>query len=225
MNFCYYTYQQYYCTFLCYLINMSDYTPFIDTSNKDIYNIYRIYKCLGEMLSARGYVIDKKEMKCSFKEFLEFQDDILEPIYIKSETDSLMIFLSVEENMGIKQLQNIIMEMNNNKVIHCIIIIKKAMTPFAKKSLADSSDLRIELFDQNELMVNITNTLYMSKHTILSNEQKAEILKKNKLQDSQIPRTLASDPVIKYYGGKRGNLIKIETVDHDTPIISYVIVV
>jgi len=47
------------------------------------------------------------------------------------------------------------------------------------------------------------------KHEILTEKEKAEILKKYNISEKQLPKILYSDPIVKEIGAKVGNLIKI----------------
>jgi len=47
------------------------------------------------------------------------------------------------------------------------------------------------------------------KHEILSEEEKKELLKKYNITEKQLPKILASDPVVKAIGAKPGDVIRI----------------
>ena len=48
------------------------------------------------------------------------------------------------------------------------------------------------------------------KHTILNEKQKEELMKKYNITLKQLPRILASDPVIKLLNGQPGDVVMIE---------------
>lgn len=47
------------------------------------------------------------------------------------------------------------------------------------------------------------------KHVLLNEQEKQEVLERYGISLKQLPRILASDPVIKLLGGKPGDVVKI----------------
>ena len=63
------------------------------------------------------------------------------------------------------------------------IAVIKSTTNIARKELDSLYPCRIELFEQDELMVNITEHDLVPSHSVLTTEQKAELLKKYRVKD------------------------------------------
>ena len=69
--------------------------------------------------------------------------------------------------------------------------------------------LKVRNNGQSELYINITEHELVPEHVVLSPEEKAELLSRYKLKDGQLMRIQASDPVARYHGLKRGQVVKI----------------
>ena len=86
----------------------------------------------------------------------------------------------------------------------------QGMTPSAKQSLVDMAPKYIlEHFLESELLINLTDHELVPEHVVMTPEEKRELLLKYKLKDNQLMRIQAGDPVARYYGLKRGQVIKI----------------
>ena len=66
-----------------------------------------------------------------------------------------------------------------------------------------------ELFTQEELLVNITHHQLVPKRSVLLDSEKAELLKWYRAKESQLPKIQCEDPVAKYFGVRRGQVMKI----------------
>jgi len=93
-----------------------------------------------------------------------------------------------------------------------ILVSRVPITPAARKTLAAGDGYEgasFEHFLEEDLLVNITHHELVPRHVLLSREEKAALLKRYRLKDTQLPRILSKDPVARYYGLKRGQVVKI----------------
>lgn len=70
--------------------------------------------------------------------------------------------------------------------------------------------LRVEVFEEDDLAVNITKHELVPLHTPLEVEEVKAVLQAHALELHQLPRILSSDPVAAYYGLERGQVVRIE---------------
>lgn len=85
-------------------------------------------------------------------------------------------------------------------------IVRKTMDTYNRSE----EDLRFELFEEDELSVNITQHELVPEHTPLSEEELKDVLHAHALELAQLPRILSTDPVARYYGLERGQVVRIE---------------
>ena len=62
---------------------------------------------------------------------------------------------------------------------------------------------------QDELLVNITHHELVPKHTVLSDVEKVELLKRYRAKESQLPKIQCEDAIAHYYGVRKGQVMKI----------------
>jgi DNA-directed RNA polymerase subunit H (RpoH/RPB5) len=72
-----------------------------------------------------------------------------------------------------------------------------------------SSVFILEHFRDEELLVDITEHELVPQHEVLSDEDKAALLRRYKIKEMQLPRIQLGDPVARYYGMTRGQIVKI----------------
>ena len=126
--------------------------------------------------------------------------------------DTIMVFFIEEPKVGVKAIKDVAMHMKNESqnVSRSIIVIQDKITPFAKQSLTEMQPkIMIEVFKEAELLVNITKHVLVPKHRVLSHTEKKVLLDRYKVKDTQLPRIQYNDPIARYYGMARGQVVRI----------------
>ncbi|KAK6026285.1 RNA polymerase Rpb5 domain protein [Ostertagia ostertagi] len=125
-------------------------------------------------------------------------------------SDQMFVFFPEDTKIGIKTIKAICQQMQEQTITRAIIVVQTGMTPSAKQAIADMAPKYIlEHFLESELMVNITEHELVPEHVVMTSDEKAELLARYKLKDTQLPRIQLSDPVARYFGLKRGQVVKI----------------
>lgn len=120
------------------------------------------------------------------------------------------MFFPEEEKVGVKPIKVITARMKAEAVSNALMVLRVDITPFAKQAVQEMIDsYRIEHFKEAELLVDITQHQLVPDHQVLTQNEKAELLKRYRLKETQLPRIQPNDPVARYYGMKRGNVVKI----------------
>nr|KYP44161.1 DNA-directed RNA polymerases I, II, and III subunit RPABC1 [Cajanus cajan] len=101
-----------------------------------------------------------------------------------------------------------------------ILIVQSRVTPYAYKEFK-KWPFEVEIFHITDLLVNITKHVMQPKYEILTDDEKKELFTKyNLVEDNQLPGMLKTDPIARYYGLKKGQVLK---VTHSSQLIeSYV---
>ena len=169
------------------------------------------------MLASRGYLVSQKELerdKDSFlEEFGEVSREYLTIMVPKRDdpSENIFVFFPEEEKVGVKMIKDYAKRMREENVMRAIIVIRSSLTPFAKQSLLEVQQQKfiIETFQETELLVNITDHILVPKHVLLTDEEKKTLLERYKVRETQLPRIQLHDPVARYYGMRRGQVVRI----------------
>jgi DNA-directed RNA polymerase I, II, and III subunit RPABC1 len=148
---------------------------------------------LKKMLLDRGFT-DIEESKENFSLFGK-----------DSDGNKILTSICNEDKVSIQSIKDFISIMNKDGYHYCIIIYRDSVTSSAKKSL-EIMEYNIELFNINELQLNITEHRLVPKHEKPTKEE-IEFLDKN--YKGKLPIILTTDPISRYYHYKRGEYIKI----------------
>ena len=116
---------------------------------------------------------------------------------------------SSEQNIGVKQMKQFAQHISQHHFHTGILVTQVAVTAAAVKIIPTVQPAIIEIFLEQDLLVNITRHELVPRHILLSQAEKAVLLKRYRLKESQLPRIQTDDPVAKYLGLRRGQVVKI----------------
>uniref|UniRef100_A0A7S1ESI1 DNA-directed RNA polymerases I, II, and III subunit RPABC1 n=1 Tax=Timspurckia oligopyrenoides TaxID=708627 RepID=A0A7S1ESI1_9RHOD len=190
------------------------------TMDQEITRMFRVRRTVLQLLRDRGYLVldTDTDLGMSAEQFREryaqskFAAEALTILKSKRDnpSDQIYVFFPQDPKLGVKPIREYCERMQRDGIHHAIIVLLSGMTPSAKEAVhIVSSQHRLELFLQNELLVNITEHVLVPKHELLSPAEKRALLKMYKLKESQLPRIQMKDPVARYYGLTPGQVVRI----------------
>ncbi|XP_022729998.1 DNA-directed RNA polymerases II and IV subunit 5A-like [Durio zibethinus] len=200
----------------------------MSVSEEQITKLFKARRTVVQMLRDRGYSVDDSDIKMTRHEFIEKYGD---NVHLKRDdllihcskgdtpTDQIYVFFPAEQKVGVPMVRNCAKRMKADNVFNAILVVQKALTAPAKAAIGEiNSYFSMEVFEESELLTNITEHMFVPKHTVLKDQEKKELLEKYRVKETQLPRILVTDPVARYYGMKRGQVVKItrQSVTADT---------
>lgn len=179
----------------------------------EYYTLFKVRKTVFRMLEDRGYrVFREPEMDeyDKFKDKFKLREDLV-IMAGKEDGERIYVEFSNKEKVSLDTIKDIGLRLFNQKLRNGILIAKGTFTPICKQAILEmvDADIYLEAFEEKDLIVNITEHELVPKHIILSNEDKEQLLKKYKLTQNQLPKILLGDPISKYLGLKRYQVVKI----------------
>ncbi|XP_030852190.1 DNA-directed RNA polymerases I, II, and III subunit RPABC1 [Strongylocentrotus purpuratus] len=188
----------------------------------ETYRLWRVRRTIMQLCHDRGYLVTQEELDQTLEQFKEqFGDKPSENRPSRKDltvlvahnddpTDQMFVFFPEEKKVGMKTIKAYCQRMQEENITRAIITVQEKMTPSAKTSLGDMAPKYIlEQFLEAELLINITEHDFVPEHVVMTGEEKAELLARYKLKDHQLPRIQVGDPVARYFGLKRGQVVKI----------------
>lgn len=182
--------------------------------------LFRIWKTSLKMLSKRGYTVMDEFLHMTTQEFFHrfgespSRGEQLEIMVEKADdpTDQLVLHFPDDEKVGVTTIQAFCEnKMKPGEFTKAILVVRHSITPFAKQAIQQMAlgGFKIEYFRDSELLVDITEHRLVPTHHVLDPTQKTELLKRYRLREGQLPRIQKDDPVARFYGLEKGQVVKI----------------
>ncbi|KAJ3363638.1 DNA-directed RNA polymerases II 24 kDa polypeptide (RNA polymerase II subunit 5) [Allomyces arbusculus] len=190
--------------------------------DRDVTRLYRVHKTIFQMMVDRGYVVQEDLLNMTLDDFRARhapngsvqRDSTLTRIFLHRDTqEAIMVaFFAGEEKkkIGVAPIRVFCEQIVSNQITRGIIVHQQPLSPQAVKTIQNVSEkYRLEAFEEAELIVNITHHTLVPKHEVLSAEDKKNLLERYRLKETQLPRITMGDPVARYFGLRRGEVVKI----------------
>lgn len=201
--------------------------------------LWRAWRTVHEMVQDRGYELAEDEVKISLQRFrdeytnsdgspnrgkMQFSARPSEAMIKKytppptasnpnpvTEAGTIWVeFCPEQSSIGIGVMKKFVGHCSANNFKAGILVTAMPLSSQARKVITVTQQYtQIECFLEEDLLVNITHHDLVPKHIVLSREEKTALLKRYRLKETQLPRILQKDPIARYLGLKRGQVVKI----------------
>ncbi|KAH9762436.1 DNA-directed RNA polymerases II and IV subunit 5A [Citrus sinensis] len=183
-------------------------------SDEEIKRLFRIRRTVMQMLRDRGYFVgdfeinmSKEQFIAKFGENMKREDLVINKALRNDSSDQIYVFFPDEQKVGVKTMKTYTNRMKSENVFRAILVVQQNLTPFARTCIQEiSAKFHLE---EAELLVNIKEHVLVPEHQVLTNEEKKTLLKRYTVKETQLPRIQVTDPIARYYGLKRGQVVKI----------------
>ncbi|KAK1148531.1 DNA-directed RNA polymerases II 24 kDa polypeptide (RNA polymerase II subunit 5) [Aspergillus melleus] len=215
-----------------------DYSAGSQDADREMTRLWRTFKTVHELLADRGYSITEEELQLSLDDFKrKYADPLGYPDRNKMKitaapSDAMLAkytplpsksnpspqpdcgtiyveFCADSSGVGTKQVRAFNHWVDENNFHTGVFITQTPISPSAVRLLSGVPGRICEHFQEQDLLVNITRHELVPKHVLLSPQEKVRLLERYRLKESQLPRIQVSDPVARYLGLRRGQVVKI----------------
>ncbi|KAB8346129.1 hypothetical protein FH972_023178 [Carpinus fangiana] len=198
-------------------------------SERETVRLWRAYRTVHEMCADRGYEFEEGEGMEPLDDFkrkfsmngISVDRNLLafsarpSAAMLEKHADrspppgTVRVEFNGDSNVGIRQLRTFAHFITENNFATGIFISAANVTPSAFKVIPSLLPTVLEVFQEQDLLVNITRHELVPKHVLLSDKEKKALLERYRVKETQLPRIQVTDPVAKYLGLKRGQVVKI----------------
>jgi len=182
--------------------------------------LWKVNRTIHELIRDRGYAVANEEITMNLDQFKHAYGRAGTVVdraslsfwaHLSSDpSQQVYVYFCDERSVGIKDMKKLLNILEEKSINRGIIVFPHTMTPMARKVIVGMAQTyQLEEFAETELLVNITQHTLVPQHEILTSEEKKLLLERYRLKETQLPRIQPGDPVARYYGLRRGQVVKI----------------
>ena len=171
-------------------------------------DFFRTQKTIFELLTDRNYLVDDS-LKIFEEQYEKIKEEDIELIFQKQNGTKILVVWH-NQDVGVSLINRLYKRLSQENISNILIIKSGKLTPMANTTINELSSMHmIQVFGVEDIMNNPTTHSLVPKHELLTNKDANDIIEAYKIKKSQLLRIYTSDPIVRYYGWRRGNIIKI----------------
>ncbi|KAL6178532.1 hypothetical protein ACLB2K_050050 [Fragaria x ananassa] len=186
-------------------------------SEEEITRLYRVRRTAMQMLKDREYLVTesdinmtKEQFRSTYGENMKREDLDINKEKRSDSSDQIYAFFPNEAKVGVNTMRDYTKRMQSQNVFRAILVSQTKLTTFATRCISEMfTRFQMEVFQEAELLVNIKEHVLVPEHQVLTNEEKKTLLQRYTVKETQLPRMQVIDPIVRYYGLTRGQVVKI----------------
>jgi len=129
---------------------------------------------------------------------------------IKPDGSQVIVFFNESPSFDTKSMKEVLSVMNEAGVVHSIVIYKDKVTPATKSTLEQCDDMKIELFAEEDLQINITKHRLQPIFEKLKDDEATEFKKTFGVKFGVLR---VDRPIARFYDYSKGDVIRITRPD------------
>ena len=182
-------------------------------------NFFKAYKTVLEMLTDRGNLLPEN-LTLTYSQFEILYESNNLYIYLETNNEKIYVYFhTLVKSFAKKDFTSTLNKLKKEygDDLHIIFVTKDKLNQTLSKDIVRMK--QCESFVLKSLIFNITKHDLIPKVEIISTEEEDELLKVYNTTKLKLPRILLSDPLVKYYAAKSGNIFRITRPSKNSGII------
>lgn len=159
-----------------------------------------------KMVTNRGH-LDKKDLDKNISQLTsKISDDMIYSIKLNNNKKLAIIVMpykitAINKSFGAIDFLN---KFANDMKIVVVKEMAKKVKQYINTNYTDA-----EIFDEDELMINLVDHFFVPEHILLSKEVGRKVMAAYNCKKTDMPKIYNTDPVARYYGMQIGDICKI----------------
>lgn len=190
---------------------------------RENYALYTVYKNTLVLLRNREFVVD--ETTPTYDQFLarfelmhtisrSSMSMVVQHVSGTPKLTTAILFMESPEkkSVSVSSVRDIHQHLIDSALTRCILIHQYALSSGARRELIQDGR-RIEAMQEKNLLFNPTHHFSVPKIHVLGDQERETVMSKHHTTSSKaLPRLDPNDPVCRYYGVRKGDIVGFERV-------------